>query len=344
MSPFRHTFPELLQRFFTEYLAAQRNLSAHTIGAYRDSFRLLLKFLAAHLRVTIDQLTLESLTPESILAFLDHLERARHNTPRTRNYRLAAIRAFTRYVIGLAEPGAFAAGPRLLAIPIKRSTRLLLGYLTREEVEVVLGAVDLTTWIGRRDHLLFALLYNTGARISEALAVRTQDVQDRVVQLHGKGRKERTVPIWAKTATEIRRWRRENQIQDGQHLFLNSCGAVFTRQGARLRLLVAVRKAAETNPKLKGRKIGLHSLRHSCAMHLLQAGVALEVIALWLGHESLLTTHGYVSADLKMKEATLSRLDSLPAARAPRRDPGSRLLAFLEAIKPISATPVRRGT
>lgn len=280
----RHSFPELLQRFFTEYLAAQRNLSEHTIGAYRDSFRLLLKFLAAHLRVTIDRLTLESLTPESILAFLDYLERERHNTPRTRNYRLAAIRAFTRYVIGLAEPGAFTAGVRLLAIPIKRSTRPLLGYLTREEVEAVLATADLATWTGRRDHLLLALLYNTGARISEALGVRGQDVENRVVRLHGKGRKERAVPIWARTAAEIRRWRRENRIHDGGHLFLNARGAVLTRQGARLRLRVALRKASDTNPKLKGRKIGLHSFRHSCAMHLLQAGVALEVIALWLGH------------------------------------------------------------
>lgn len=328
----RHTFPDLLQRFFTEYLTSQRNLSRHTIAAYRDAFRLLLRFLSLHLRTTIDKLSLDSLTPETVLAFLDHLERGRKNGPRTRNYRLAAIRAFTRFVISLAEPGVFAQGSRLLAIPVKRSTRPVLGFLTREEVEAVLGATDGDTWIGQRDHLLFVLLYNTGARISEALALTPADVQNRVVRLHGKGRKDRTVPIWSRTAAEIQRWCRDNQIPPAQHIFLNTDGVCLTRQGARLRLKLALRGATSQCPTLVGRKIGLHSFRHSCAMHLLQSGVALEVIALWLGHERPITTHGYVAADLKMKEESLRRLDAIPAARRPRRDPSSRLLAFLEAL------------
>lgn len=327
-----HTFPELLQRFFAEHLTTQRNLSPHTIAAYRDCFRLLLRFLSAHLRVTIDRLTLESLTPDTILAFLDHLEGSRKNVPRTRNSRLAAIRAFTRYVIGLAEPGAFVTGHRLLTIPIKRSSRPLLGYLSRAEIEALLAAPDLSTWIGRRDHLLFLLLYNTGARISEALALQSEDIQNRVVRLHGKGRKERAVPIWTRTAAEIRRWCRENRFHPGADLFSNAHGTRLTRHGARLRLHVAIAKAAAACPSLTGRKIGPHTIRHSCAMHLLQSGVALEVIALWLGHEHPITTHGYVAADLKMKEESLRRLEGLPPPRRPRRDPSSRLLAFLETI------------
>lgn len=328
----RHSFAELLQRFFTEYLTSQRNLSPHTISGYRDAFRLLLKFLSLHLRKTIDQLSLDSLTPDTVLAFLDHIERRRNNGPRTRNYRLAAIRAFTRFVISLAEPGVFVQGSRLLAIPVKRSSRPVLGFLTRDEVEAVLGATDASTWIGRRDHLLFVLLYNTGARISEALALTPADVQNRVVRLHGKGRKDRTVPIWARTAEEIHRWCRENQIPAGQHLFLNTDRICLTRQGARLRLKLALRRAGARCPALAGRKLGLHSFRHSCAMHLLQSGVALEVIALWLGHARPITTHTYVAADLKMKQESLERLEALPAARRPRRDPSSRLLAFLEAL------------
>jgi integrase/recombinase XerD len=332
MPPSPHTFPELLQRFFAEHLTTQRNLSPHTIAAYRDCFRLLLRFLSTHLRVTIDRLTLESLTPDTILAFLDHLEGSRKNVPRTRNSRLAAIRAFTRYVIGLAEPGAFVTGHRLLAIPVKRSSRPLLDYLSRAEIEALLAAPDLSTWIGRRDHLLFLLLYNTGARISEALALRSEDIQNRVVRLHGKGRKERAVPIWTRTATEIRRWCRENQFLVADDLFSNARGIRLTRHGARLRLRVALTKAIAACPSLFGRKIGPHTIRHSCAMHLLQSGVALEVIALWLGHEHPITTHGYVAADLKMKEESLRRLEGLPPSRRPRRDPSSRLLAFLEAI------------
>jgi integrase/recombinase XerD len=326
------TFPDLLQRFFTEYLTAQRNLSPHTIAAYRDSFRLLLRFLSNHLRVTIDRLTLDDFSPDNILAFLDDLESSRQNAARTRNYRLAAVRAFARYVISLAEPGVFTQGSRLLAIPVKRSHRPLLGYLTREEMEALLGSFDLSTWIGRRDHLLFSLLYNTGARISEALQLRTEDVQDRVVHLQGKGRKQRTVPIWPRTAAQVRRWCRENRAVPEQLLFLNRQGMGLTRQGARLRLKLAVGQAAQKCPSLRDRKIGPHSLRHSCAMHLLQSGVALEVIALWLGHERPITTHGYVAADLKMKEESLQRLEDLPAARRPQRDESSRVLAFLESL------------
>lgn len=309
------TFSELLQRFFAEHLTAQRNLSGHTIAAYRDSFRLLLRFLSTHLRVSIDRLTLDSLTPDTILAFLDHLERSRGNVPRTRNFRLAAVRAFTRFVISLGEPGVFAAGQRLLSIPIKRSARPLMQFMTREEVEAILAAPNPTLWIGRRDRLLFAFLYNTGARISEALQLRASDVKDRVAQLHGKGRKDRAVTLWRRTATEIRRWCRDNQIPTEQLVFTNLRGTRLTRHGARLRLRLAVRDAARTCSSLCGRKIGLHTFRHSCAMHLLQSGVALEVIALWLGHERPITTHGYVEADLKMKEESLRRLEQLPPAR-----------------------------
>lgn len=326
------TFSKWIQSFFAEHLTGQRNLSPHTVAAYRDTFRLLLRFLAARLRVTIDQLTFESLTPRTILAFLDDLERSRSNTARTRNCRLAAIRAFTRYVIALGEPGEFAAGQRLLAIPLKRSARPLLGYLTRVEVNAVLTAPDTTTWSGRRDRLLLLLLYNTGARISEVLQIQPDDIRERVIRLRGKGRKERAVPIWSRTAAEIRRWCRDNRIVQGQTLFTNARGGTLTRHGARVRLQLAVRCATESCPGLKGRKIGLHTFRHSCAMHLLQSGVTLEVIALWLGHERPVTTHGYVEADLKMKEESLQRLESVPASRRARREPASRLLAFLEAL------------
>jgi integrase/recombinase XerD len=165
-------------------------------------------------------------------------------------------------------------------------------------------------------------------------SVRTQpdDIRDRVIRLRGKGRKERAVPIWSRTACEIRHWCRDNQILPGKTLFTNARGEALTRHGARVRLQLAVRNATQACPGLKGRKIGLHTFRHSCAMHLLQSGVALEVIALWLGHERPATTHGYVEADLKMKEESLQRLESLRATRRPRREPTSRLLSFLEAL------------
>ncbi|MEQ1783900.1 MAG: tyrosine-type recombinase/integrase [Hyphomonadaceae bacterium] len=327
----RHAFPELVHRFFAEYLLSQRNLSINTIAAYRDTFRLLLRFLAVHLKQPIDALSLDSLTPETVLAFLSHLEETRKNSPRTRNYRLAAICAFTRFVLSQADPDVFVAGHRILAIPVKRSARPMMGFLSREEVEAILAAVDLSRLSGARDHLLFTLLYNTGARISEALAVTPADIRGRVVRLRGKGRKERAVPLWSRTAGEIGRWCRTQGIGQNDRVFTNARGEPLSRQGARFRLHQAVTTARQSCSSLVGRKIGLHSLRHTCAMHLLQSGVALEVIALWLGHERPVTTHGYVEADLKMKEACLDRLKQ-PPRRRPRRSEGSRLLSFLETI------------
>lgn len=329
MSP--PSFSTLLQRFFTEHLTAQRNLSVHTVSSYRDTFRLLLRFLSGHLRATIDKLTLDDITPDNILVFLDQLERSRQNGPRTRNYRLAAIRAFARYVISLADPGMFPAGERLLAIPSKRAKRPLLGFLSRAEIDALFGACDQSTWSGRRDRLLFLLIYNTGARISEALQLRAEHVQDRVARLHGKGRKERFVPLWSQTAAGIRRWCRDNQIQPHHLIFTNRSGVPLSRHGARFRLQAALLRARVHCPSLEGRKIGLHTLRHSCAMHLLQSGVSLEVIALWLGHESPATTHGYLEADLKMKEESLRRLEEPRSSRKPRQD-FSRIIAFLEAL------------
>jgi site-specific recombinase XerD len=197
-------FPDLLQRFFADYLPRQRNFSPHTICAYRDTFHLLLPFLSARLRKPIDLLTIETFSPETILAFLDHLEQVRKNKARTRNYRLAAIRSFVRFALNQTAPDFLVASQRILAIPDKRCPKPLLGFLTREEIDAILAAIDDSTWSGRRDHLLFTLLYNTGARISEALQLRPVDVQNRSVRLHGKGRKERGAPLWPQRGSLLR--------------------------------------------------------------------------------------------------------------------------------------------
>jgi integrase/recombinase XerD len=325
--------PDLVQRFFADYLTIQRNLSAHTRSGYRDTFRLLLPFLSRHHRQPVDHLTLGALSPDAVLAFLAYLERARGNTARTRNLRLAAIRTFVRFVLG--GPAALdfiGVGHRLLAIPQKKSAKPLLGFMTREEIDAVLAATDSATPSGRRDRLLFTLLYNTGARISEALQLRPQDLRDRVIQLHGKGRKERQVPLWPETIRLLRRWCKANQIAPEQLIFTNRIGAPLSHDGAAFRLALTVRKAASKCPSLQGRRITCHTFRHACAMSLLQSGVALEVIALWLGHAKPITTHGYIEADRKMKAECLQRLtEPTPAKRRSDHAP-SRLLAFLEAI------------
>jgi len=326
------SFPELLQRFFADYLPRQRGFSAHTIRAYRDTFRMLLPFLSTRQRKPIDQLSLEALCPETILCFLDHLEQTRKNKPRTRNHRLAAIRSFTRFALNQSVPDFLAAAQRILAIPEKRCPKPVLEFLAPEEINAILGATDESTWSGRRDRLLFTFLYNTGARISEALQTRPADLLERAVRLHGKGRKERTVPLWPRTARRIKQWCQANALRPDQLLFANRRGAALTRQGASFRLAQAVRKAAITCASLQNRRIGPHTIRHATAMALLQAGVSLEVIALYLGHEQPSTTHGYIEADLKMKADSLRRLVEPPAPKRPRTESPSRVLAFLEAL------------
>ncbi|MEO6245513.1 MAG: tyrosine-type recombinase/integrase, partial [Opitutaceae bacterium] len=255
-------FAGLVQRFFAEYLATQRNLSPHTRLSYRNTFRLLLHFLAEQNRRSIDQLTLAALTPESILAFLDHLERTRRNSPRTRNVRLAAIRTFVRYVLGTAALEFLGPGQRILAIPLKKSSRAALGFMTREEINAVLAATDQNTWSGRRDLILFTLLYNTGARISEALQLRARDMHDDIVLLHGKGRKEREVPLWPQTARRLRRWCTANRIAPDQFVFTNRWAGPLSHDGVSCRLDLAVKQATLQCPSLKGRRITSHRFRN----------------------------------------------------------------------------------
>ena len=324
--------PVLIERFFTDHLRTQRNVSPNTIRVYSDTFRLLLRFLAERHHRTIDRLTLREFVADDVLAFLDHLEHVRGNSVRSRNTRLAAIRAFAHFALAYSGPAFAVANQRILTIPCKRTTKPVLGFMSREEVTAVLAAIDTSTRFGRRDHLFFSLLYQTGARVSEATNLCPEDVRDRFVRLHGKGRKERAVPVANDLMNRICQFVKTNKVPPDHPLFANRQGFALTREGIALRLDLAVHKAQQTCPSLQGRQITPHTWRHTTAMHLLQAGVPLEVIALWLGHEQPAVTHNYVQADIKMKRECM---DLLGQPRRPRRkrgsQPFSRLLSFLEA-------------
>ena len=323
-------FSVLVQRFFT-HLRAERNVSEHTICAYRDSFRLFLRYLSEHRHLRPEKITFEAFSPEAILGFLRHIEAMRGNSIRTRNSRLTAIRAFVRFALSQGIPEFLPVGQRILNIPIKRASRPLLGFMDSQEIDAVLGAINLSTWSGRRDHLLFSLLFNTGGRISEVLQMRPEDVHHRIVHLHGKGRKDREVPIWPQTEKAIRGWCKHDRPPSAQYLITSAKGAPLSRRAAALRLRLVLRGARDRCPSLKNRRITLHTWRHSTAMSLLQAGVQAEMIALWLGHEQLTTTHGYIEADLSMKQQCLDKLRK-PAARQLRRPRNSHLLEFLQAL------------
>ena len=325
-------FGPWLHRFFREYLRTQRNVSPATIAAYRDTFRLLLRHLQKTYRVRGFSLPLEVLKPDTVLRFLDHLEQKRGNSIRTRNARLAAIRSFVHYLIDWLGPELPPAVARILGIPFKRQAQRLMGFLSRQEIEAILAATD-DTWTGQRDHLLFLLLYNTGARISEILALRVRDVNidHRQIELTGKGRKQRRVPLWPQTQRRLRRWLKNNRCPSEAPLLPNRFGQRLSRAGAAYQLQQLVERASAQLPSLKKRHVSPHSFRHSTAMALLEANVPPEVIALYLGHESPKTTHLYVEASLSMKQQALAKVNP-PRAKGGRFRPKEDDLQFLDNL------------
>lgn len=294
------SFATLVQAYFAEYLTQQRALSPQTIAAYRDAFVLFLEFAQDRLGKAPTAIALTDMTPELITAFLNHLEQQRHNCVRSRNARLAALRSFLKFA-GRRDVSSLQVVERGLGIPAKRFERPMFGYLSREEMLAVIDAPD-ETWIGQRDHVLFLMLYNTGARVSEIVGVKVGDVvlEERAAcaHLHGKGRKQRSVPLWRSTVKAVRAWLKQNpQLKPASPLLPNRNGHAMTRTNVALRLALAVHTATQAYPDLEKRHVSPHVIRHTTAMHLLQAGVDISVIALWLGHESPVTTHQYVEAD-----------------------------------------------
>jgi integrase/recombinase XerD len=327
------SFPTLLQKFFIQRLMQQQHVSARTVTAYRDSFRLLLGFAHRKLHKSPSDIALDDLNASLILAFLKHLEEERHNCIRSRNARFAAIRSFMEYV-AFEEPSALALTQSILAIPMKRFEAPMVGFLSREHIEAILTAPDSSTWTGQRDRVMFAVLYNTGARISELLGMRVGDLTlapTAWVRIRGKGRKERSVPLWNTTAKDLKRWLRAYPRADEKPLFPSRSGGTLTRVGFTDRLKRAFVSASKLHSELVKRRIFPHLLRHSVAMHMLQSGVDITVIALWLGHESPVTTHRYVEADLQMKDRALKALR--PPSRIPvRYRPKDDVLRFLQGL------------
>lgn len=327
--------PPLLQGFFTERLARQRDASPHTIAAYRDSFRLLLAFLHEQTRKPPSKLSLEDLDAARITAFLAHLERERGNSVRTRNARLTAIHSFFHYA-ALKAPDQAELIARVLAIPEKRFDTTLISYLTEPEIDALLAAPDRTTWTGRRDHALLLLAVQTGLRASELASLRRQDLQlndGAWVRCRGKGRKERCTPLSRPTRQVLQVWLRERGDLPTGPLFPNRSGQHLTR-GAIWRLVVKhAATARERWPSLAPKNITPHTLRHTAAMRLLHAPTPIDIatIALWLGHETLDTTNKYIHADMELKRRALDRTTP-PNTKPGRYRPPDPLLAFLESL------------
>ncbi len=317
----------LVERFFTERLVRQQDVSVHTIASYRDTFRLLLKFAMAKLRKAPSALTLDELDAPFIGAFLTDLEMERGTSVTTRNLRLTAVRSFFRFV-SFEEPAHSALIQRVLAIPSKRHDKRQVNFLTRSEIEAVLAAPDRTTWLGRRDHTLLLLATQTGLLSREAIHLGT----GAHVRCVGKGRKERCTPLTRYARIALQAWLNEPARRDAKVLFPSLHGGQLSPDSVQSLLAKHVGVASKTCSSLATKRVSPHVLRHSAAMELLQAGVDSSVIALWLGHESIETTQTYLHAHLGLKEAALAKLEPYKQHKRLRFRPDDHVLAFLEAL------------
>jgi site-specific recombinase XerD len=327
------TFPVLLQSFFTHRLMQQRQASPHTIGSYRDSFRLLLQFAQRHLGVAPERLKFEQVDALLVAAFLDDMESSRGIGASSRNLRLTAIRSFFRYA-SFEMPAHAAQIQRVLAIPNKRCTRAQIGFLTRSEIDAVLHATDLCTWSGRRDRALMLLAVQTGLRVSEVTSLCRRSIRlgtGAHVHVVGKGRKERSTPLTKETAAVMQAWLRELPVGDDTVVFPSARGTRLSSDGVHYLLTKHVERARRSCPSLDNKHVTPHVLRHTTAMELLQAGVDPAVIALLLGHESIETTQVYLDANLEIKQAALDKVDPQGASRG-RFKPDDQLLAFLKSL------------
>ena len=324
----------LIERYFTDRLMRQRNVSSNTVASYRDTFRLLFTFAQGRLRKPPSALVLEDLDAPFSNAFLGGLEKKRGVSIRTCNLRLTAIRSFFRFV-SFEEPTRSALIQRVLAIPSKRHDKRQVNFLTRSEIEAILAAPDRTTWLGRRDHTLLLLAAQAGLRLSELIGLDRDAVHlgaGAHVRCVGKGRKERCTPLTTHARGALQAWLRESTRREAKALFPNVHGGRLSSDSVQALLVKYVRVASERYPSLASKRVSPHVLRHSAAMELLQAGVDCSVIALWLGHESIETTQTYLHAHLALKEAALAKLKPYNHSKRTRFQPNDRLLAFLEAL------------
>jgi len=322
-----------LQAFFTERLLRQRQASSQTVAAYRDSLKLLIDFASHQARKLPSQLDFADLDAGVITRFLDHLERQRGNSVRTRNARLAAIHSLFRFA-ALRHPEQAEVVQRVLAIPPKRFDRALITFLTATEVEALLSSPDRSTWAGRRDHALLLLAVQTGLRASELTGLTCGDVHlgnGPHISCRGRGRKDRVTPLTAGAVAVLRVWLRERGVMPNEPLFPARDGGRLSRDALEDRIAKHAMTACQVCPALRTKRVSAHTLRHTAAMQLLRAGVDSSVIALWLGHEQVDTTQVYLHADLGIKERALAR--TKPASTKPGRfRPSDSLLAFLEAL------------
>ncbi len=322
----------VLEAFFTDRLA-QRRASSHTVASYRDTLCLLLRYAERQLGTPPSSLDLTDVDAPFVGSFLNHLEHERGNSLSTRNNRLAAIHALFRYA-ALRCPEHAALITRVLAIPPKRGDSTIVCFLSRPEIDALLASPDRASFLGRRDHALLLTAVQTGMRVAELTGLTCADTEfGPAATLHclGKGRKHRSVPLTRPTARLLRDWLDERHAAATDPLFPNRAGGRLSTDAVADLLTKHVATAAQQCPTLASKTVSPHTLRHSCAMNLLRAGVDLATIALWLGHATTKATGVYLHADLTLKQQALART-APPTIGRRRYKPSDAVLTFLEAL------------
>jgi integrase/recombinase XerD len=324
-----------IRRFLLEYLVRERNMSTNTQQSYRDTLKLFLPFVSSHLGKRLDLLEIHDLTADIVRLFLTHIEEKRKVSTQTRNQRLAAIHSLAQF-IAERNPEDIVWCGQIKSVHFKKTSRPLIPYLEKHELEALLSVPDRSQAVGQRNYLLLLFLYNSGARVSEATELRIADLDlnggpggTATVRIKGKGSKTRRCPLWERTATEMRR------LIDGrapaEKVFLNRRGQPLTRYGVYAMIKACVAAASQQMPSLAGKRVSPHTVRHTTATHLLRAGVDINTIRSWLGHVSLDTTLIYAEVDLEMKARALE-MCSIGAAKKPAQTERSDLMSFLNAL------------
>ena len=325
----------LLHAFFQEWMGNQRNLSRHTVCSYRDGWKLFLRFTSKRNRREITKLSLTDLQADEVLAFLEYLEKERKVSIGTRNCRLAAIHSFFTFV-AYREPLAIAQCAEIARIPVKKTSRPAMCYLDAEEITAILREPDRSSLEGQRDHALLAFLYNTGARIQEALDVCPRAIRfdsPAQVELLGKGRKSRICPLWPETVAILEALLRRKPRADDEPIFVNRYGQPLGAAGVRFKLKQYVQAAAQHVPSLAKKRVTPHTWRHSVGVQLVAAGVDVTVIRNWLGHARLDTTNHYARANLETKRKGLEQVDpTTKPGKPPRWRQNPDLLSWLDSL------------
>ena len=330
-----HSIATFIKRFFSHYLPVQKGLSVNTIMAYRDAIKLLLCYAADTLKESVEELCVEEIDESLVLGFLDHLENTRGCSARTRNARLAAIRALFGF-IAREEPSLLLHCHTIRTIPLKRTQHKTVDYLEENEMQALLNVVELNPRNGVRDNALLLLLYNTGARVSEIVKLNVGDLRlndAAQVKLLGKGMKYRSCPLWPETVGALHDYLKHRTAKDpaAQQFFLNANGSPLTRFGVRHIIGTYATKAKIQCPSIAAKAVNPHTIRHTTAMHLLRSGNDINMVSYWLGHANVNTTHAYVEIDMEMKRQMLQKAGA-PAVQKPLPWQKPDVLQWLNAL------------